>query len=133
MSERMISKIQNFMKRIYIMMVLGALMASLVPTNAQTFQNPNAQQNQNQQIIQTGAHYTGTVYEPFSGSVPSEQSAVGASYSPAKIGNLRRGLDTPGDTGQSTESPIGDAVLPLLLMAMVYGGWCIVYRRKRRV
>ena len=116
-----------------MIMVLGALIAYLVPAQAQTFQNPNAQQNRNPQMVQTGARYTGTVYEPFSGSVPSEQSAVGASYALGKPGQPKTSLgDMPEQTDEDPGSPIGDAVLPLLLMAVAYCGVLLI-RRKRRV
>ena len=122
---------KDTMKRVMMIMVLGALIAYLVPAQAQTFQNPNAQQNQNQQMVQTGARYTGTVYEPFSESVPSEQSAVGASYSPGRPGHIRTDIGSNQDGGEgSNDSPIGDAVLPLLLMAVAFGG-VIALRRKR--
>ena len=130
---------KDTMKRVMMIMVLGALIAYLVPAQAQTFQNPNAQQNRNPQMVQTGARYTGTVYEPFSGSVPSEQSAVGASYAPGRPGSIRRDGYDDDDWGVNPQvgegdegSPIGDAVLPLLLMAGAFTG--VVYmRRKRRV
>ena len=57
------------------------------------------------------------------------------SYSPAKApGNPKRTL--PGGTtepGQSSDSPIGDATLPLLLMAMAYAAYVIVRRRRKLV
>lgn len=91
-----------------------------------------------------------------SGSVYSSQvNAVGAvgvssmatttdSYSPAKApGGPRRGYDangnwvpdaqdmeTAGDTGQSDQSPLGDAVLPMLLFAAAFCG-VIAFRRRR--
>ena len=51
------------------------------------------------------------------------------SYSPAK--GPRKGFGKPDDPGeQSDEFPIGDAVLPLLLMSMAFAG--VIYFRKRR-
>lgn len=81
---------------------------------------------------------------PGSGSAYSAQvTAVGAaevtdmatttdSYSPAKAPSGRRNL--PGGTnepGQSTDSPVGDAVLPLLLLACAYLGMRVFLNRKR--
>ena len=82
----------------------------------------------NQQIVGS-AVYTGTVYEPFSATTPSEQSEVGSQYSPSKSTGPRKGFDIGGDAGQGP-SPIGDAVLPMLLCAVVFCG-VIALRRKR--
>lgn len=86
---------------------------------------------QSQQIMSTGANYNGTVYEPFSNTTPSEytEGGSGASYSPAKAPGYRKDFVTPGDYGEGP-SPIGDAMLPLLMMAVVFCG-AIYFRRKR--
>ena len=121
------------MKKVMIIMVLGALAAYLVPAQAQTFQATTEKAAiQSQQMVSGSTSYKGTVYEPFTTTTPSEQSAVGASYSPAKMPGGPRKLGTPGDTNPSEASPIGDAILPLMAMLMVYGVWCMVYRRRRR-
>jgi len=114
-------------------MVLGAVMAYMIPAYAQTFQpTPEKAAMQSQQMINSGVQYKSTVYEPFSNTMPSEQSEAGASYSPSKApGGPRRGFDIGGDAGQGP-SPIGDAVWPLLALACVYGAGR-VYWRKRRV
>ena len=118
--------------RIYIFALLSAV---TIVVNAQSFsQRPETAPIQSQQIMNTGATYNGTVYEPFSATTPSEQSAVGASYSPAKAPGTgpRKGFDTPGEMNQSDEYPIGDALVPLLLMAIAFCG-VIYIRRKRAV
>lgn len=50
-------------------------------------------------------------------------------------GHIRRAADggdtPPSDPHGPNEDPIGDAALPLMLLALVYGVWCMVYRRKR--
>jgi len=52
-------------------------------------------------------------------------------YTPATTpGGPRKGFDTGAETGQSTESPIGDAVLPMLLCAVVFA--MFVYRRRKQ-
>ena len=103
--------------------------------NAQTY-TPNSANNgaiQSQQIMNSGAAYDGTVYEPFSNTTPSEQSAVGADYSPAKAPSGQR---RAGEWGQGLDeygrgpSPVGDAVLPLMVMAVAMGA-VIAFRRKR--
>ena len=63
-------------------------------------------------------------------------TSAAASYSPAKApGGPRKNnyndlFDKGADTGQSSESPIGDAVLPLILMALAFGGFIAIRRRK---
>ena len=81
------------------------------------------------QIMQTNAH-EGTIYEPFSSATPSDQSAVAEGQNSAgRPGQIRRGFDIGGDTPPGP-SPIGDAVLPLVLMALTFAG--VVYFRKRK-
>ena len=84
------------------------------------------------QSVTTTPRYSSPIYEPFTNSVPSDQTEVGAEQSGSHKGHVRRGkIDGP-DTGQSNESPIGDALLPLIMALAVY---CAVrmYRRKRKV
>ena len=121
-----------YMKKIMMIMVLGALMAYLVPATAQTFSSsrPDLGTSQSQQIMNGGA-YDGTVYEPFSNTTPSEQSEVGAQYSPSRGSGPRKDFINPNNPGnQSNESPLGDAVWPLLAFALVFCG-VIALRRKR--
>lgn len=72
-----------------------------------------------------------------SGKYVAPVTAVGATsaastYSPAQApSGPRRGFIDPNNPGnQSNESPIGDAVLPLALMALTFAG--VVYFRKRK-
>ena len=111
--------------------IIAILSIAAVAMNAQTFQPATIDNSaiQSQQIMQTGTNYSGQVYEPFSSVTPSEQSAVGASSAPAKVSGPRKSLiggpeDPPGP------SPIGDALLPLLLMAAAFGIYSAA-RRKR--
>ena len=107
-----------------------------VSTWAQTYKNsytPSAQQEyeaiQSQQIMQVNAH-EGTIYEPFSNTTPSEQSVVGAAQTTSNGPHrAKKDFDTGGDANQGP-SPIGDAVLPLMLMAVAFGG--VVYFRRRK-
>lgn len=106
-----------------------------VSTWAQTYRNtytPSEPREyeviQSQQIMKTGAH-EGTIYEPFSGTTPSEQSVVGTAQAPSSGPNRAKQFDIGGDAGQGP-SPIGDAALPLMLFAVAFGG-VIALRRKR--
>ena len=115
--------------KIYIIALLSVVAVAM---NAQTFQPATIDNSaiQSQKIMQTGTNYSGQVYEPFSSVTPSEQSTVGASSAPAKApGGPRKGFDIGGDTPPGP-SPIGDALLPLLLMAVAFGIYSAA-RRKR--
>ena len=81
--------------------------------------------------VMNSTRYSSPIYEPFSASTPSELSEVGANSGNSGKGHIRRGFDIGGDT-EPGPSPIGDAVVPLVLALAVY---CAVrvYRRKRRV
>ena len=82
------------------------------------------------QSVTTTPRYSSPIYEPFSNSVPSDQTEVGAEQSSSHKGHIRRGLiggpeDPPGP------SPIGDAVLPLLALALAFGA--VTYFRRKRI
>lgn len=113
-------------------LILALLSVVTVVATAQTYTRPveNRQAIQSQQIMKTGVS-SGVVYEPFSGELPSESS------SPARVSGPRKNnyndlFDQGADSGQSDQSPVGDAVLPLLLMAFAFGG-AIYLRRRQRV
>ena len=117
--------------KIYIIALLSVV---AVVVNAQTFQPATIDNSaiQSQQIMMTGNTYNGTVYEPFSNVAPSEYNSSSETYSPAKAPGRRNSLiggpeDPPGP------SPIGDALLPLLLMAVAFAGWSYLRRRKQRL
>ena len=79
--------------------------------------------------VMNSTRYSSPIYVPFSNSTPSEQTEIGSGQSKPN-GHIRKGFDVGGDAGQGP-SPIGDAVLPMILALAVY---CAVrvYRRKRR-
>ena len=61
-----------------------------------------------------------------------EMATTTESYSPAKASSgPRRVFDLGGDTKPSEQSPIGDAVLPLLFLSLAFCG--VIYLRRRRV
>ena len=125
------------MKNIVKIMVLGALMACLVhAVNAQRYtETPSSTMDpaiQSQQMMQSGAKYQGTVYEPFSNATPSEQSVVGSSYTPNGHGGPRRigDFDNSVEGGEGDEgSPIGEPWI-LAVLAVAFAG-VIFLRRKR--
>ena len=72
--------------------------------------------------------YSSPIYEPFSNTVPSEQTEMTSSG--VQKGGPRKAFGTPDDYGQGP-SPIGDALFPLLALALAFCG-AIYLRRKRR-
>ena len=116
--------------------IIAIMSIATLTANAQTY-TPVSSKNgtiESQQIMPTGGNYNGTVYEPFSTTAPSEQSTVGASYSPSKAPSRPRRSDEWGtnqDGGDKDPgSPIGDAMVPLMVMAAAMAG--VVYLRRRR-
>lgn len=83
--------------------------------------------------IMNSPRYSSPIYEPFSNTTPSEQTEIGSEQTSHK-GHIRRGFEGNTDPGITDDesSPIGDAVVPLIMALAVY---CAVrvYRRKRRV
>ena len=118
--------------KIYIIALLSVV---AVAVNAQTFQPATIDNSaiQSQKIMQTGTNYSGQVYEPFSSVTPSEQSAVGAASAPQSNAPGRRNSLIGGAEDPLGPSPIGDALLPLLLMAVAFAGWSYLRRRKQRL
>ena len=113
------------MKKLMILVVMVAAFA--LPTMAQS-----AQEWQTSTLPGSGSNYAPQVTAVGATAVPSEATTTTANYSPGKSGAIRKGFLDPANPGnQSNESPVGDAVLPLLLLAAVYSVWCMVYKRKR--
>ena len=106
----------------YGLWVIGMLLVGM-PTMAQDWQSTSAMQG-------TGSNYSSQVTAVGATGV-SDMATTTESYSPAKApSGPRRGFDHGAETGQSDEFPIGDAVLPLLLMAMLFAG--VVYTRRKK-
>ncbi len=109
-----------------IMMILMAVALIALPTMAQQ------QEWQSTSTMQTsGSAYTPQVNAVGATTAPSVATTT-ESYSPAKSGpnRARKDFDHGGESGQAPESPIGDAMLPLMLCAMLFAG-VIAIRRKR--
>ena len=103
--------------------VIGMLLVS-VPTLAQQqeWQSTSAMQG------------TGSAYAPqvtAVGATSVGDMATTTTSSPAHVSGPRRDKENPGDIGYKDEgSPIGDALLPLLVMSLAFGGY-VAIRRKR--
>lgn len=81
-----------------------------------------------QQITYGGMMYSSPIYEPFDNTSPSEYHEISSGTS--RPGHIRRGFDIPDDPNPGLESPIGDAILPLLVMILTFGA--IFYLRRRK-
>ena len=78
--------------------------------------------------VMNSTRYSSPIYEPFSNSTPSEQTEIGSGQSKPN-GHIRKGFDVGGDAGQGP-SPIGDAVVPMMLLLGAYCAYRLVRRRK---
>ena len=84
------------------------------------------------QSVTTTPRYSSPIYEPFTNSVPSDQTEVGAEQSGAHKGRIRTSLGGHTDPGEKDPaSPIGDALLPLLALALAFGA--VTYLRRKRL
>ena len=111
------------MKRIVMIIMAVALIA--LPTMAQQDQWQSTSTLQG-----TGSNYAPQVTAVGATAV-SSMATTTEIYSPAKApGGPRKSFDTGGETGKSDEFPIGDAVLPMLIMAMLFAG--VVYTRRKK-
>ncbi len=112
------------MKKIIILVVMVA--AFVLPTMAQS-----AQEWQTASLPGSGSNYAPQVTAVGASVATSEATTTTETYTPGAPGAIRRGFIDPSNPGnQSNESPIGDAVLPLALMALTFAG--VVYFRKRK-
>ena len=113
------------MKKIVMIIMAVALIA--LPTMAQQ------DQWQSTSTLQTsGSVYSSQINAVGATAVSSMATTTTESYTPSQApsGGPRRGFDTGAETGQSDEFPIGDAVLPMLIMAMLFAG--VVYTRRKK-
>lgn len=111
-------------------MVLGALMACLVPAQAQTTQEWQSTST----MKSSGSMYSPQVQQVGAATAPvMATTTTTESNAPTKgHGHIRKGFDYGAEGGeQSTEFPIGDAVVPLMLMAVLFAG--VVYLRRKRL
>ena len=106
------------------MMIIMAVALMALPTMAQ-----EQEQWKSTSIMSGAGGYTAPITEVGSASVGEMATTTGSA---AKApGGPRRGFIDPSNPGsQANESPIGDAVLPVALMALTFAG--VVYFRKRK-
>ena len=112
------------MRKVVIMMIMGVALMAL-PTMAQDWQSTSSMQG-------SGSAYSAQVTAV--GAVAATDMATTTTTENSSGPNRRRGKKTieddtdPGIGNQG--SPVGDAMLPMLLMAMLFAG--VVYTRRKR-
>ena len=106
------------------MMIIMAMALIALPTMAQQEQWQSTSTMQS-----SGSAYSSQVTAVGATSAADMGTTTTSSYAPGRPGQVRKGFDIGGDTGQGP-SPIGDAVLPLAFMAIAFAG--VIYFRKRR-
>lgn len=114
---------KNIMKK--FMMILMAVALIALPTMAQQ------QEWQSTSAMQTsGSNYTPQINAIGAESVnPMATTTTTDTYTPS---GPRRSKENPGEPGYTDDesSPIGDAMLPLMLCALAFGG-VVAFRRRR--
>ena len=104
-----------------IIMIIMAVALYALPAVAQNMEF------QSTSTMQGSGNYVAPVTAVGAASAASDATTT---YSPAKAPNgPRRSLETPGEAGQGG-SPIGDALIPLSLMAVAFCG--VIYYRRRK-
>ena len=117
------------MKNRFIILAVGILMVCLLPL-AVSAQQQEWQSTSSMQ--ESGSRYSSKV-TPVGATGVGAMSSTTSSFAPAQAPNGPRrstgNNQNPGNTGD-TSSPIGDAVLPLMLMAFAFSGVVALRRRK---
>ena len=107
------------------MIIMAAALVAL-PTMAQQ----QEWKSTSSMIQNEGSVYSSQVTPVGSTAVPAMATTT-ESYSPAKApGGPRRVFDSGADVNHSEESPIGDAVLPLMVMALAFCGFVAIKRKR---
>ena len=105
------------MRKFMMIIMVVALVA--LPTMAQDWQSTSAMQG-------SGSAYSAQVTAVGAVEATDMATTTTDTYSPAQAPSGPRRIVTPGNSG--TQQPIGDAVLPLLLLAGAY----IIIRATRK-
>jgi len=108
-----------------IVMIIMAVALIALPTMAQQ------QEWKSTSVMQTsGSNYAPQI-NAVGATTANEMATTTASYSPAKApGGPHKSIEYNQEWDGDEGSPIGDAVLPMLLMAMLFAG--VVYTRRRK-
>ncbi len=108
-----------------VMMIIMAAALIALPTMAQDWQSTSAMQG-------SGSSYSPQVTAVGATDANSFATTTTESYSPAKApSGPHKEIIKPGEpTDPSDESPVGDVVLPLMLMSLAFGMF-VYFRRKQ--
>ena len=113
------------MKMRDILIVLG--LVSVLSVSAQTLaQQPSNEFQSTSTMKSSGSAYSANPMLNADGT-----AAYGEQQAPthnSRPGQPRKAIDP----SEEAWVPLGDAVWPLMLLAAVYGVWCMVYRRRKR-
>ena len=123
----------------YRLWVMGVVMVALivsVPTMAQFSSNQNSEFSN--PTVAPSTTFQSTSSLSGSGSAYSSNPTIGddgtagdPNAADPQQANARR-ISTRHNVAESpTDNPVGDVLLPLLALAIVYGVKCMVYRRRR--
>ena len=106
-------------------MIIMAVALIALPTMAQDWQSTSTMQG-------TSSNYAPQVTAVGAAGV-SELATTTESYSPGRSGGPHRVIGNNPDAGHTEDesSPIGDAVLPLMLLACAYLGLRVFLKKKR--
>ena len=113
------------MENSFKMMAVGILMVCLLPlaVSAQEWQSTSTMQG-------SGSAYSSQVTAVGATGVNSLAGAAASAPANAPTGPRRVGSTELSDPNRSNDSPLGDAVLPLMLMALAFGG-VVAFRRRK--
>ena len=117
--------------RIYIIIICSFVTMSAYADMTQynkSFGQSDYDEMTSDRAVMNSTRYSSPIYEPFSNTTPSEQTEIGSGQSKPN-GHIRKGFDVGGDAGQGP-SPIGDAVVPMVVLALAFGG--VIYLRRRK-
>lgn len=106
-----------------VMMIIMAAALIALPTMAQDWQSTSAMQG-------SGSTYSPQVTAVGATDVNGMATTTETNQSQPKGPNRAKKFDTGGDTNPSSEYPLGDTLLPLLLMSLAFCG--VVYMRRKR-
>lgn len=116
-------KMKKDMKARMMMIIMAVALVALPTMAQQEWQSTSAMQG-------SGSAYGAQVTAVGATEVVSEATTT-ETYSPSNNGPRRaKKFDTGADSDPSSEFPIGDALMPLMLMALAFGGYIAIKRRK---
>ena len=125
--------------RIYIIIICCLATVSTfaqMTSSRSSFGQSDYDEMTSSRAVMNSPRYSSPIYEPFSNTTPSEQTDLG--YGSPRKGGLRKTQSDDDPWGENQDpgekdpdSPIGDAILPLLALALAFGA--VTYLRRKRI